>query len=113
LAEPDIAGSAFFTTRKQGKGETGNMSENGKNKGRMTIYAMAGIYLLFMAKNLFDNLPYSSGNEKIIMTVFMVFFILIGGGMIIFGLYKWYRMSMPSGDEEEIHEIEEEKEDNE
>ena len=30
----------------------------------MTIYAMAGVYLLFMAYNLMKSLPGSSGNEN-------------------------------------------------
>ena len=65
------------------------MSEKVRNRGRMAIYSMAGFYLLYMAYKLSSGLPDSSGNTKILMIVFMVFFALIGG--IIGG----YKLSMP------------------
>ena len=51
------------------------MSEKVRNRGRMAIYSMAGFYLLYMAYKLSSGLPDSSGNTKILMIVFMVFFL--------------------------------------
>lgn len=66
----------------------------------MTIYAMAGVYLLFMAYNLMKSLPGSSGNEKILMAVFMVFFAVVGAGMVIGGLVAAYRIGKAPDTEE-------------
>lgn len=72
------------------------MSENARNKGRMAIYSMAGVYLLFMAYNLIKELPYSSGNQKILSIVFVIFFGVVGAGMVIMGLVQGYKLSSPS-----------------
>ncbi|MGN0276402.1 MAG: hypothetical protein ACI4CZ_04335 [Hominisplanchenecus sp.] len=81
------------------------MSDYARNRGRMAIYAMAGVYLLFMAYNMFKSIPTSSGNEKILLIVFMVLFTIIGGAMVIMGMYLGYKMtkegSAPAADEED------------
>ena len=73
------------------------MSEQARTRGRMAIYAMAGVYLLFMAYNLMKDLPTSSGNQKILMIVFMIFFAVVGAAMVIMGMVKGYKLSQPSG----------------
>lgn len=76
-----------------GKSNDNRLSDSARNKGRMAIYAIAGLYILYMAYKIFDSLPTSSGNEKILMIVFMILFVIIGGGMVVMGLYKGYQMS--------------------
>ncbi len=73
------------------------MNENAKNRGRMAIYAIAGVYLLFMAYNLFKELPYTSGNQTIFNIVFIIFFGVVGLAMVIMGLVMGYKLSNPSG----------------
>lgn len=73
------------------------MNENARNRGRMAIYAMAGVYLLFMAYNLFKELPYTSGNQTIFNIVFIIFFGVVGSAMVIMGLVRGYKLSNPSG----------------
>lgn len=80
------------------------MSEKAKKKGRMAIYAMAGVYLLFMAYNLVKDLPYSSGNQKILSIVFIIFFGVVGAAMVIMGLVKGYQLSQPSGTNSTLQE---------
>lgn len=75
------------------------MSDNARNRGRMAIYAMAGFYLLFMAYKLLTGLSTSSGNEKILMIVFMIFFAVVGGGMMVMGIVTGYKLSKPASDE--------------
>lgn len=72
------------------------MNENARNKGRMAIYAMAGVYLLFMAYNLCKELGYTSGNQKILSIVFIIFFGVVGAAMVIMGLVQGYKLSQPS-----------------
>lgn len=91
-----------------GKSDDNRLSDAARNKGRMAIYAMAGVYILFMAYEIFDNLPYTSGNEKILMIVFLILFVIIGGGMVFMGLYKGYQMSKETS--EAMRRIEERKE---
>lgn len=85
------------------------MSDYVRNRGRMAIYAMAGVYLLFMAYNMFKSIPTSSGNEKILLVVFMVLFTIIGGAMVIMGLYMGYKMTKdgpaPAADGEECDSL--------
>lgn len=73
------------------------MNENARNRGRMAICAMAGVYLLFMAYNLFKELPYTSGNQTIFNIVFIIFFGVVGSAMVIMGLVRGYKLSNPSG----------------
>lgn len=86
------------------------MNDRTRYRGRMAIYAMAGVYLLFMAYNLMKDLPYSSGNQKILMIVFMVFFAVVGAAMVILGLVKGYKVSQPysGGTLQETEALEEE-----
>lgn len=76
------------------------MSDNARNRGRMAIYAMAGFYLLFMAYKLLTSLPTSFGNEKILMVIFMIFFAVVGAGMMIMGIVTGYKLSRPAVDED-------------
>lgn len=83
------------------------LSEKSRTKGRMAIYAMAGFYLLYMAYSMFKSLPTSTDTERILMIVFMVVFVLAGGGMIIMGLVTSYKLSKETA--EAMRRIEEEK----
>lgn len=83
------------------------LNEKARTKGRMAIYALAGVYLLYMAYCMFRELPYSAGSEKILMIVFSILFTLIGGGMVIMALYKGYKLSKETTDA--MRKIEEEK----
>lgn len=64
------------------------MSDRAKAKGRMALYSMAGVYLLWQAYYLFKGLPRCEGSELIIMTIATIAFVLIGGVMVIVGVYK-------------------------
>jgi len=87
-----------------------HMNERAKNRGRMAIYAMAGVYLLFMAYNLSKELPYTSGNQTIFNIVFIIFFGVVGAAMVIMGLVQGYKLSRPS-DGDSSQELPEPEED--
>ena len=53
------------------------MNDRAKYKGRMAIYAMAGVYLLAQAYYMYKDIPTSSGTDKILMSIFMVVFAVI------------------------------------
>ena len=59
------------------------MNDRAKYKGRMAIYAMAGVYLLAQAYYMYKDIPTSSGTDKTLMSIFMVVFAVIGAGMVI------------------------------
>ena len=67
------------------------MNDRAKYKGRMAIYAMAGVYLLAQAYYMYKDIPTSSGTDKILMSIFMVVFAVIGAGMVIMGVTKSYK----------------------
>lgn len=83
------------------------MSDRAREKGRLAIYAMAGVYLLFMAYKIFKSLPSSTDGSFMILIIAMVAFVIIGAGLIIFGLGRSYRISKE--ELEERKRIEEEK----
>ena len=64
------------------------MNDRLKTKGRMAIYAMAGVYLLYQAYMIFKGLPRSEGTDKIIMIIAMIAFVIIGAAMVIGGVCK-------------------------
>lgn len=64
------------------------MKDKGKNeKGRAAIYAMAGVYLLYMAYQIFGARVENGGNEYTLMVIFSVFFLIFGIGLIAFSIY--------------------------
>ena len=67
------------------------MNDRAKYKGRMAIYAMAGVYLLAQAYYMYKDIPTSSGTDKTLMSIFMVVFAVIGAGMVIMGVTKSYK----------------------
>lgn len=69
------------------------MSDRAREKGRLAIYAMAGVYLLFMAYKIFKSLPSSTDSSFMILIIAMVAFVIIGAGLIIFGLGRSYKIS--------------------
>ena len=60
------------------------MNDRAKYKGRMAIYAMAGVYLLAQAYYMYKDIPTSSGTDKTLMSIFMVVF----AGIVHFILNK-------------------------
>lgn len=56
-----------------------------KNRVRMAIYPMAGVYIISQAYHMVKALPTASGNEHTLMIVFSILFAVIGIGLIIFG----------------------------
>lgn len=69
------------------------MNDRAKYKGRMAIYAMAGVYLLAQAYYMYKDIPTSSGTDKTLMSIFMVVFAVIGAGMDDHGSTKSYKAS--------------------
>lgn len=69
------------------------MNNHAKNKGRMAIYTMAGFYLLYLAYSMLRDLNASSGNERTLMIVFLIFFVVVGAGMMIMGIVTGYKLS--------------------
>lgn len=56
-----------------------------KKNARLAIYAMAGFYLMFRA------ISTSHGNEQLVMIVATILFLIVGVGLIGFGLIAGYR----------------------
>lgn len=64
-----------------------------KDKARWGIYALAGVYLLHLAYEMFQQLS-TAGSDRIIMIVFIVLFVIIGIGLIGLSLlHMWKRKS--------------------
>ena len=62
-----------------------------KKNARLAIYAMAGFYLLTLAYQMFRAISTSQGNEQLIMIVATILFLIVGVGLIGFGLIAGYR----------------------
>lgn len=68
------------------------MSNSMKNRGRGALYAMAGFYLVYMAYQVFKNRADSSGGEYIAVMIGAAAFLIIGVGLMGFGLYMFYKI---------------------
>ena len=62
-----------------------------KKNARLAIYAMAGFYLLTLAYQMFRAISTSHGTEQLIMIVATILFLIVGVGLIGFGLIVGYR----------------------
>lgn len=62
-----------------------------KKNARTVIYAMAGVYLLVLAKDMFYAISTSTGTEHIVMIVFTVLFAAAGTGLVFFGILAVWR----------------------
>lgn len=84
------------------------MSEGARNKARMAVYSMAGFYLVYLAYNMFRDLNTTTGNDRVLMIVFMIFFAVVGVGMMVMGIVKGYQLSKrnmpPKSDDQEEDE---------
>ncbi len=63
------------------------MNERVKTNLRSAIYEMGGIYLLYLAYQMFQNKEESSGGEYLAVIAAIVGFLVVGTGMIAFGFY--------------------------
>lgn len=62
-----------------------------KNRARPAIYAMAGVYLLYLAYSMFKKISVTSGGEQTLMIVFTILFAVLGLALMLFGLIRGYR----------------------
>lgn len=81
-----------------------------RDKARFAIYAMGGLYLLYLAWKMYGDLS-TAGTEKTLMIVFIVLFALIGVVMAGWAFYTGWKltqnMGMGTEPEEESAEREE------
>ena len=81
-----------------------------RDKARIAVYALGGLYLLYLAWQMFQGLP-TAGSEKTLMIGFMIFFTIIGAGLAGWGLYSsWKAPSGRSAGVEEAKQSDEESE---
>ncbi len=68
------------------------MNQNMKNRGRSALYVMAGFYLVYMAYQVFKNRADSAGGEYVAVMIGAVAFLVIGAGLVGFGLHMFYKI---------------------
>lgn len=61
-----------------------------RDRARLAVYALGGVYLLFLAWELFQGLS-TAGSEKPLMLVFIVLFTLIGVAAVGIGIYSGWK----------------------
>ena len=84
-----------------------------RDKARIAVYALGGLYLLYLAWQMFQGLP-TAGSEKTLMIGFMIFFTIIGAGLAGWGLYSGWKTArdrMAAPEPEEASENPEDKSD--
>ena len=81
-----------------------------RDKARIAVYALGGLYLLYLAWQMFQGLP-TAGSEKPLMIVFLIFLVVIGAAMVGWGLYtSWKAASERSAGVEKAKQSDEESE---
>lgn len=64
----------------------------GKDRARIAIYAMGGIYLLVLVYNMLSNLgDVVTTSERTLSVIFIVVFALAGLGMVGLGIWDMHR----------------------
>lgn len=63
-----------------------------RDKARLAVYALGGVYLLFLAWELFQGLS-TAGSEKPLMLVFIILFTLIGAAAVGMGIYSGWKQA--------------------
>lgn len=64
-----------------------------KDKRRIAIYSMAGVYLLFLAVSMFKNRLSSTGAEYSVLMIFIVAFVIIGVSAIGYSYYAMIKQA--------------------
>lgn len=67
------------------KTEKRQMSREKLDNGRLAIYALGGVYLLYLAYEMFTKLS-TAGEEAAVMAVFMCLFAAVGLFLIVLGI---------------------------
>ncbi len=62
------------------------MNENARTKGRAAIYSMAGVYLLYLSYSMYKEMQVNPADSGMFVMAAMVAFVVIGAGMIGFGI---------------------------
>ena len=82
------------------------MSDKAREKGRLAIYGMAGLYILYMAYSIFKGLSDSAGSEQLVLFVAMIAFAVIGVVLIVFSVVRGYKISKAEYDDKKNKENE-------
>ena len=70
----------------------------GRFRARMAIYALAGVYLLYRAWNMFKGLE-TAGEEKTVMMIFIALFGIIGLALVSGGIYASFAAAKKQAEE--------------
>lgn len=93
-----------------------------KKNARIALYALAGVYLLANAYQMFQNLDNSvSSNERMLTIIFIIIFVIVGGIMVGVGIWNgnqgmkaykeaYYKVPDEAEETQEIEEIQETEE---
>ena len=78
----------------------------GREKTRFGLYMIVGAYLIYLAYQMYQN-P-DANSRSMVINVFMVLFLVIGIGLLIFGGWLLYQnVKHPQGDDTAKEEQEE------
>ena len=78
----------------------------GRERTRFGLYMIVGAYLIYLAYQMYQN-P-DANSQSMVINVFMVLFLVIGIGILIFGGWLLYQNVMhPQGDDTAKKEQEE------
>ena len=78
----------------------------GRERTRFGLYMLVGAYLIYLSYQMYQN-P-DSNSQSMVINVFMVLFLVIGIGLLIFGGWLLYQnVKHPQGDDTAKEEQEE------
>lgn len=78
----------------------------GRERTRFGLYMIVGAYLIYLAYQMYQN-P-DANSQSMVINVFMVLFLVIGIGLLIFGGWRLYQnVKHPQGDDTAKEEQEE------
>lgn len=75
------------------------MGEWSNNRRRSVFYGLAGVYLLYLAYELFGNLSEMSGTEHIFCVLFTILFAIGGAGILWYAVRLFQREDKPDSEQ--------------
>ena len=82
----------------------------GRDKTRTVLYTVAGLYLVYLAYGLSQDLGTVAGGEKLLIGAFMVTFVVAGVGLVIWGVRKGMAQAQEAGEETQEEKVQEARE---
>lgn len=84
---------------KQDGGDSDNNRKNGDTRVGLTLRVVVALYVLYLAYGLIQGFGETSGNDRILIAIAIIIFIVAGGAILFFSGRKLIRKEYVDAEE--------------